>query len=214
MMRRIVRSLRCVALIASVSLFLGCEDDSGGDDSGTDFGDNDRNVIVALGDSITRGYGLSGGESYPAQLAGMEGRPVINSGLDGEHSWGGRGRVNGVLSRHKPGYLLVLYGSNDAIAGESPQSTVENLRGIVQAAKANKTIPILATVPTAYDSHAFMAPRVAALNPLIKSMASEEGVRVADVNGAVKDRSLFLGDGLHPNAAGAGRLASAFGGKL
>ena len=85
---------------------------------------------------------------------------------------------------------------------------------MVRAAKANQTIPILATVPPGFTEHAYITPSVQALNPMIRQMASEEDVSVVNAYDALNDTSLFQEDGLHPTAEGARRLASAFGDKL
>ena len=200
--------------LLAVAVLVGCEDDGGSGSSGGDFGDNDRNVVVAMGDSITAGYGVGAADSYPVQLSAMIGRTVVNTGVNGERSIAASGRVNGVLSRYKPAYLLILYGSNDATNGGDPAATVAGLRSIVLAARANKTVPILGTIPPAFGSHAFSNPGVDALNPFIRQMAQEEGVAVADIHGALNDPALFQDDGLHPNAAGMRRIASAFAGRI
>jgi len=212
--RSIITTLLCVA--AGFLVYMGCEDSGGGSSSGNhDFGDNDPQLVVAMGDSITAGFGLPGAASYPAQLAGLTGRPVRNSGVNGDSSASGASRAAGVLSSAKPGYLLILYGSNDIIQGRDLVQAKENLRAIVGAAKANQTIPILGTVPNGIDSHAFMAPGVQMLNGLIGQLAGEEGVAVAGVNGAMGSApAFFQADGLHPSEAGAGRIAIAFSGRL
>ena len=168
-----------------------------------------------MGDSITAGFGIGAGSAYPAQLAGLTGRPVRNSGVNSEISGSGASRAGGVLSTAKPGYLLILYGSNDIIRGLDLAQTKENLRAIVGAAQDNQTIPILGSVPNGIDSYAFMAPGVQTLNGLIGQLAGEEGVRVAGVNGAMGNNpSFYQADGLHPNVAGAGQVAAAFAGRL
>jgi lysophospholipase L1-like esterase len=199
-----------MALLGGMAGLVGCEGDSSDDKDVFDFGDNDPDRVVALGDSITRGYGVNGGDSYPSQLSGMTGRPVVNTGQDGERSSGGRSRVNSVLQRYQPGYLLVMYGANDLIGQESSGDIVANLRAIVQAAKANKTIPILATVTPAFPWHDFIEPRVESLNPMIVQMAKEEGVAVVDTFKATNDANYFQDDGLHPNASGCSQIAAVF----
>ncbi len=84
---------------------------------------------------------------------------------------------------------------------------------MVQAAKANQTIPILGSIPNGFGSHEFMQPGVRALNSLIGSLAREEGVAVAGVAGAINE-GLLQGDGLHPTVEGAGRIAGAFAREL
>lgn len=198
-----------VVLALAAFLIDGCEGDGGGGVGG-DVGDNDPNLILAMGDSITAGYGLAGGQAYPTQLALMIGRTVINAGVNGERAYEGASRAAGLLARYKPGYVLILYGANDATNGAEPAVTVEYLRAIITAAKTNKTIPIIGTVPPAFGSHDFSELAVEGLNPAILAMTASEGVAVANVNGALQDPALYQSDGLHPNVAGAAKVAAAF----
>jgi acyl-CoA thioesterase-1 len=206
---------RIGASILGLSLILGCEGDgSSSAASGHDFGPNDANVAVALGDSITAGVGIGGAAAYPAQLSARTGMTVINMGVGGQTSAGGLSRVGGALAR-KPGFLLILFGSNDIIKGTDLGATKENLRGMLRAARANQTIPIIGTVPNGFASHAFMQPGVTALNSMIGSLAREEGVRVAAVAGAIGNNAgLLQSDGLHPTVAGSGKIAGAFAREL
>ncbi len=210
--RRIGAWVACLGMIAAVAVTqTGCEDSGG---SSHDFGNNDPELVVALGDSITYGYQLPSSQSYPAQLAAMTGRPVINSGINGERSEGGLSRVNGILRSRQPGYLLILYGANDINKGVGTERIVENLRGIVQAAKANQTIPVIGTVTPTFPWHDYMNGAIEALNPRIRQMASEEGARLANSYDALNDQSYYQSDGLHHNADGARRLAEAFKSRL
>jgi lysophospholipase L1-like esterase len=119
-----------------------------------------------------------------------------------------------VLQSRKPGYLLILYGANDIIKGVGPSTTVERLRGIIQAAKANQTIPIIGTVTPAFPWHDYMTPSIEHINPLITSMARAEGARVANTYGALNDETLYQSDGLHHTPEGATALATAFRARL
>lgn len=213
MHRGLARAGQWLAM-AAIAVAVGCEKGGSPDYSGHDFGDNDKNLIVALGDSITYGEGLSSGESYPSQLGALTGRPVINTGSPGEQTGGGLGRVNSVLDRYKPGFLLILYGSNDLIRDQDIGNAVANLRGIIRAAHANKTVAIIGTVPPAFPYHDFIEGGVEEINPLIQAMAAEEGAPVANVFGALNNETLFQSDGLHPTAEGATKLAAAFADKL
>jgi hypothetical protein len=60
--RRFVSWIACLGMVASLLGLVGCEED----DDPHDFGDNDPQLIVALGDSLTYGSGQSRAESYPA----------------------------------------------------------------------------------------------------------------------------------------------------
>lgn len=186
---------------------------------GWDFGTNDQNLFVALGDSITEGAGDStfqgcfiDYEGYPKRLQAKLGdkKKVVNEGVCGEASVHGAQRVNAVLAKYKPGYLLILYGYNDRCAC---QGVMDWLRIIIQAAKANKTIPIIGTMNG--DN-----PDVEAMNPLIRDLARQEGIVVADIWQAFENDPRYQqnhdallypdGYGMHPNDAGYDVMAQAW----
>ena len=216
--RRGIRKWRWLVMPALLVLFCGCEDGGG---SGYDFGDNNRDLAVAIGDSITLGLAESA-PSYPARLSSYWGRPVVNAAGDGEHSSDGAGRVQGLLAQDRPGYLLILYGANDVLHFRDPSGTVENLRAIVRAANANRTRPILATLTPMARSHGIFNGGVIALNAQIRAMASQEGVALVDLERRFGNRDndadpytidaddLLMPGGLHPNATGNDLIARAF----
>lgn len=201
----------CVLMFGGM---VGCNDSGDDGPDTSDIGDNDLNTVVCLGDSITFGTGIPSSQSYPSQLAGLTGKRVINAGVPGETSGSGAGRAQGLLNRHSPAFMIVLYGANDIIKGMSRAAIAENLRRIVQACKANQTIPILATITPMFGPHAVFNPSVDAANEPIRAMAKEEGVDIVDLNAAMQDPGLFNRDGLHPNAAGAALMAARFQGQV
>jgi lysophospholipase L1-like esterase len=214
---KIARRARGLSRAAGVALALGwlastgCEDDDGGGGGlgdGHDFGDNDPNKVVALGDSITHGY-LAGVTPYPAILGSMIGKNVINAGVPGNKSSDGLSRTGSLLSRHQPGYMIILLGSNDAIHDQPTETTINNLRAIAGAAQANKTIPILSTLPPMTGPHAAFQGNVDSLNRDIPTLAKELGVRCVRLDSAVKPGGLSS-DGLHPNQAGQQQIATAY----
>src|SRR5262245_57014734 len=84
-------------------------------------------VIVALGDSLTAGLGVSADEAYPARLEARLAREgytyrVVNAGVSGDTTAGGLRRVDWVL-RAKPEIAIVALGANDRLPGRSPQAT-------------------------------------------------------------------------------------------
>ncbi|MFC1462587.1 SGNH/GDSL hydrolase family protein [Verrucomicrobiota bacterium] len=200
------------AVLLALSFLIGCEDDKGIGD-GHDFRDNDPGVVLALGDSITEGHDLSAENTYPAQLAPMIGKTVINQGSGGQRSAGGRSRVDGVLRQYKPGFVLIFYGANDVIHDVPHEDTIANLREMISAAKANSTVPVVATLLPAYTEHTYMQGGISRLNPMIRELASAEGVALADMESAFgSDESLLQDDGLHPSESGARLIAQVFAG--
>lgn len=199
--------------LACVPLFLvSCEKD-GAIGDGHDFGTQKPDVIVAIGDSITAGTGLAPSASYPSVLAARISRTVVNAGVEGQLSVSGPGRAGGLLKSSQAGFLLILYGANDIIYGFARETTVAALRSMVETARANKAIPVLATLTPATGPHGYMAGGIADLNDYIRRLAGEEGVDLVDLAGAFGDGTgLLQDDGLHPNEAGATRIAESFAG--
>ena len=200
----------CAALLSTLPA--GCGDDGGGGND--DVGDNDKNLVACVGDSITQGYACIG-PSYPSRLAVYSGKQVKNYGVGGTTSAYGASIIGSVLSR-KPGYVCVLFGANDCIAGASPASTVGNLRRIVQACKANKSKVIVGTPTPMIGPHRGYNSHVDALVPAIKAMCKEEGVPCVDLNSAFGDGTKYLNpdDGLHMNDAGSDLIAKKFNSKI
>lgn len=195
----------------------GCENDK---DSPPDVGLNDINKVVCLGDSITAGRCASdrytpGGAPFPTRLAELTGKQVSNQGRCGTTSDTGVSRIGSILSSEKPGYLFILYGINDLTIGGGKTTCEANLRTMIQAARANQTIPVVATLLPTYDSHGFVAGEVIVMNERIRVLAKEEKARLVDLHKMFElDRSLIQDDGLHPTSAGNQVIAEAYASKI
>lgn len=201
-----------MAMFVGVAFFCGCEDSGGG---GDDVGDNDKDLVICVGDSITQGYRCDGAP-YPSQLAAMTGKTVRNMGVAGQQAGAGASRISSQLGC-KPGYVCILYGANDAIreGGSSANSVKESLRSIIVACKNNKSIPIVATTPPMVRGHSLYDGGARAINEAIRALAKEEGVKLVDLYREFGDGEGYLGgDGLHPNAAGAKLIAKCFAEKI
>jgi lysophospholipase L1-like esterase len=215
MMRRSWARVAFIAVAAGwLGLGIGC-DKGGGGDSKPDVGLNDINTVVCIGDSITDGGCAPAGAPYPSRLAGLSGKTVINAGVCGSTSDSGAARVNGLLERHKPGYLCILYGINDLTFGRGVDAVIGNIQHMVDAAKANKTIPLVATLLPVYDSHRFAAGRVKETNRRIRALTEAMNVELVDLELEFGiDRSLIQEDGLHPSDSGNQLIALSFNDKL
>ncbi len=215
-MKQKIKQVCCLTVIGLLVFLLGCGDDSGdgNKESGHDFGDNNKNLYLAMGDSITKGSQCPC-TPYPYRLGAILQKNVQNSGIAGELSSGGASRISSALMKHKPGYILLLYGANDIIYSKSRASIIDNLRFMIQSAKANKTIPIIATLTPMIGNHALYAGSVNELNDMIRDLARSESVRVVDLEKEFGDETgLLLEDGLHPNDSGTEVIAVAFYDKL
>jgi len=207
MMKQIVCHI--IALCALLA-FTGCEHSDSTPPH--DFGSNDPNLYVAAGDSITEGdeVGVTPG-GYPAILASLLGKTVINQGYGGDTTISGMDVVNSALSTYRPGYILIMFGANDVIHSFDTETTIQNLQIMIEAAKTNNTIPVIATVLPMSLRHSIFEGGVEDLNPEIIKLADREGIIVVDLWTAFgTDPSLILDDGLHPTDAGNQVIAKAF----
>jgi acyl-CoA thioesterase I len=162
-------------------------------------------TIIALGDSLTAGYGVKEKEAYPARLerrlheAGYRWR-VINAGISGETSRGTLERLNQVLEL-KPAITILEIGVNDGFQGLDPIVIRRNIEEIVHILKKNGVVVVLAGMrmfdnfrPGYNASFAAIYPEVAKKHNLVLIPFFLEGV--------AGDPSLNRMDGIHPTAKG------------
>lgn len=166
--------------------------------------------IVAYGDSITSGEADPGSESYPSRLSRIIGETVVNRGVGGISTCRASNNVDSILTR-KPRIVLILLGTNDALAYHVLANSKECLRNIVRQVKKAGGKPILATIPPMTGDMSVLMTRVNEMNGHIRSLASEEGVKLVDVAAEFgSGEGLLLADGFHPNATGTQIIAFAF----
>jgi acyl-CoA thioesterase I len=167
--------------------------------------------ILALGDSLTAGYGLKQGEGFADQLQTAfrkMGRPVtvINGGVSGDTSAGGLARMDWALG-DQPQVVIVELGANDMLRGLSPDSTKANLAAIIDKAKASGAKVLLCGMKAQRN----LGPDyVAQFDAIYPDLAQRKGVTLYPffMDGIIQadgtaDRMLLQGDGLHPTEAGA-----------
>lgn len=204
--RRVISEIMPLVFLAA--FLVGCEDSSS--NRPHDFGDNNPNLYMALGDSITGGAPDTTVTQYPAKLSVMLGKTVIDAGIGGEQSIEGAARARDLLARYRPGYLLVLYGAND-VHDYDADFTITNLVSIINDAKANNTIPVLATITPAFGHYGFISVDAPELNEKIRRLAHDHDLLVADLEKAFgSNQDLFLSDNLHPNEDGTDLIAATF----
>ena len=103
---------------------------------------NERQTIVAFGDSLTAGYGAPGGSSYPDYLGQLLGRPVVNLGLSGELAAHAPERLKEVLA-YQPHMVLIEFGANDFMQQRSTQAAIAAVRQIVDEVQASGAIAVI-----------------------------------------------------------------------
>ena len=152
--------------------------------------------ILAFGDSLTRGYGVSASESYPSILSELLHVNVVNEGIAGELSEQGLERLGALLDKYKPQILVLCHGANDILRKKDLFKTKENLLKMVQMAKSKGIYVLLVGVPT-YEILSFKTAS------FYYDVAKAESLEIED--GALEkilgDDSL-KSDQVHPNALG------------
>lgn len=106
-----------------------------------------HDVIVAFGDSLTHGTGASTDTAYPAVLATLTGRTVINAGVPGDTTTTALQRLPAVLDAHKPRLVLLCLGGNDMLRKHPEAETENNLRLLVQTIRSSGAEVVLIGVP-------------------------------------------------------------------
>ena len=104
-------------------------------------------VVLAYGDSITRGTGAANNQSYPAILSNLIGRRVVNAGVPGEITAEGLARLPETLDREKPALVILCHGANDLMRGMDQRRTADNLRGMLGLIRARGASAVLVSVP-------------------------------------------------------------------
>jgi len=161
--------------------------------------------ILALGTSLTQGYGVPPGQDFTVVLqdrlhAEHIDATLINAGVSGDTSAGGLSRLDWSLADH-PDAAIIELGSNDALRGQSPAQTEANIAAVLTKLKGAH-VPVLLT--------GMMAPRnlgpeyAAQFDPIYPRLAKKFGVLFYPfiLDGVAINPKLNQADGIHPNPEG------------
>ena len=159
--------------------------------------------LLILGDSISAGYGLKESENWVQLLENSlrkSGRElqVINSSISGDTTIGGLSRIESDLAEHKPNYVLVELGGNDALRGYPINKIKSNLLKIIDASFVAKANPIIMQIriPPNYGKN-----YVAAFENIYSEIAEEKNIPMLTflLEKVALDKSLMQLVGIHPN---------------
>jgi len=178
-------------------------------------GSRDRALVLALGDSVTSGYGLKSESAYPAvlqELLAQAGHPaqVINAGVSGDTTAGGLARLPGYYPPHTPrppDLLIIELGANDAIQRVGLAEVEANLGAIIDFAKGKGSQVLLSGIGAGLKRNDGYR---AALSDMYRHLAESHGIALLPlIGGGIKrNPALVQSDGAHPNAEGARVIAS------
>ena len=162
-------------------------------------------VIVAFGDSLTAGLGVTPEDSYPARLQAKlraEGYAyrVVNAGSSGDTTAGGLRRVDWAL-KNRPDIVIVALGANDALRGQDLAGVRANLDAMVaRFQKAGARVLVAGMeVPPNYGAR-----YAADLRRLYADVARQRKAAFMPflLDGVAGNPRLNQPDGIHPTAEG------------
>ena len=166
-----------------------------------------RKVLVVFGDSLSAGYGVPQGQSYPDDLQrkldaqGYAWR-VVNLGISGDTTAGGLARVN-TATALRPAIVLLELGGNDGLRGLPLATTRENLDQIIAAFERAGARVVLAgmTLPPNYGPDYIRGFEAIYTGVAAKYKLPLIPFLLRDI--ATQDMRYFQRDGIHPTAEGA-----------
>ena len=170
----------------------------------------DRPTIICYGDSITAGYGLQPGQSFPDALQrDLDQRgykfKVENRGTSGATTKDAAAHVQAIIQEH-PSVVIVEFGGNDGLRGLPPDQTRNNLDTVLTALRTARIKVLLAgiTLPPNYGPD-----YIKSFNKVFSELAAKH--RVTLIPMIYKDLINVPGtiqqDGIHPTAKGSEIIA-------
>lgn len=193
---RLVRTLRTLALALALSLGVGAVSAEAAGPV----------RVLALGDSLVAGYGLSRSDSFVAVLQaalderGIEAR-IIDGGVSGDTTAGGLARLDWLIAGENPDAVLVELGANDGLRAIDPESTRANLAAILDRLREG-ALPVLFAGMLAPPNLGEEYGRD--FNAVFPALAEEYAVPFYPffLDGVAAEPDLNQRDGIHPNAEG------------
>jgi acyl-CoA thioesterase-1 len=162
-------------------------------------------TLLALGDSLTAGYGLQPSDAFPVKLeAALRAKglqvKVVNAGVSGDTALDGYSRLDWALSEEVDAVIVEL-GANDALRGLPPSQAEQALDKLL-ARLAEKRLPVLLAGMRAPPN---LGPEYqVAFDGMFQRLAEKHGTLLYPffLDGVAADTKLNQADGMHPNPAG------------
>ena len=162
--------------------------------------------IVAIGDSITKGFPFSDQESWVEHLAREFKCQVLNQGICGDFTKGMRKRFQRDVLAYTPTHVIILGGANDAFKKIHVDSVSANFIAMVEMCRKGGIIPIfcLPTPSLIPEQEHFLIE----YRNWLKEYADENGITVIDFYSpflnkmSVDQATQLLNDSVHPSIEG------------
>jgi acyl-CoA thioesterase I len=166
-----------------------------------------RKVLVVFGDSLSAGYGLAAGQSFPDDMQrtlDKEGYAwrVVNLGISGDTTEGGVSRIQSAV-RLKPAVVILELGGNDGLRGLPLKVTRQNMETMIAAFQQSGAKVVLAgmTLPPNYGPD-----YIKSFQSVYTDLAAKYKLKLipfllSDI--ITPDLRYLQRDGIHPTAEGA-----------
>ena len=161
--------------------------------------------ILAFGDSLTAGLGLTVSEAFPARLAARlkdDGIDVkmVNGGVSGDTTTDGLARLDWALA-DKPDFVILALGANDMLRGIDPKIARANLDKMIDKIQASGAKLLLLGMHAEANWGAQYQHEFDAIYP---ELAKAHGVPLYPffLDGVAMNPELNQADGMHPNERG------------
>ena len=166
---------------------------------------DNRPAIVCFGDSLTAGFGVDPGKSYPDVLQAELDRDgyryrIVNFGVSGDTTQDGLERLPLVLEE-RPSVVVLEFGANDGLRGQPVSVAEENLAQMIEALRKADVTTVLAgiTLPPNYGPD-----YIRKFNAMYAELAAKYKLPLIPflLAGVAGHAGLMQQDGLHPNTEG------------
>ena len=151
--------------------------------------------IICFGDSLTFGYGADPGEDFPAVLAKMTDIPVINAGVDGDTSTEALQRLESDVLERDPLLVIVEFGGNDFLRKIPRETSVANMKEIIDRIQARGAMVAIADVSAAV----FLKEYSAAFSEIARE---KQAIFIPHILSGIITNPALKSDFIHPNADG------------
>ncbi len=165
--------------------------------------------LMIFGDSLVAGYGIDAVTAFPRQLESrLKARgfdvDVLNAGVSGDTTSGGRSRLDWTLAE-KPDAIMIVLGGNDMLRGIDPSITNDNLDAILASLK-DRDIPVMLCGMLASPN--LGADYTTHFNAIYPALAAKYDVAFYPffLEGVALVPQFNQPDGIHPNALGVRKI--------
>ena len=156
-------------------------------------------TVIALGDSLTYGYGASPENAYPMVLAELSQWKVINAGVNGDTSAAVLARIEDITAQN-PDLVLIGVGGNDVLQRVQSESTTVNITMTINKLKS-ANIPVVLIAQPHFSASSLFGK--ATDNPIYQNIANSEDVPLyANGWSKVLSNDSLKSDQIHANIAG------------